>query len=165
MRDNNRRATEPSTTESTATDHGGYGLSTPRDENNELLPVEHTFPFDGEYDDDVDEWVESPEWVTIRLIPPTLSQLKEYRELGEDVQEDEDADDAELIEKDDDHLDDFKNIIDRHVIEPAIPADDMTIREINCYISGVVDYGKNGGGARMERRRQQLANENSGQGN
>ncbi|MFW5896336.1 MAG: hypothetical protein ACOCUA_03025 [archaeon] len=108
-----------------------YGLPTPRDEaTGELLPDEHTF-----------EWETAGDVldVTIRLIPPTLEQLERYQDLGDDV-----------------GVEQLREVVETHIIQPDIPASDMTVREINCYIYGIIDYGSDGGGSKMDEIRRMV---------
>lgn len=97
-----------------------YGLPDARDpETGDLQAVEH------EYD-----W--NNETVTIKLVPPTLSQMQQYEELGDDI-------DIERLE----------DIVDTHIEEPSRSANEMTLREVTCYIEGVVDYGAGDGGGNL----------------
>lgn len=112
-----------------------YGLATPRDdETDDPLPVDHTY-----------EWDE--EEVTIELVPPTLDQLEEYQDLGGDVDTDR-----------------LRDIVDKHITKPDIPAGKMTVREVNCYIRGILDYGEDGGSDRIQQMREALQ-ERNGRGN
>lgn len=103
-----------------------YGLSGERDEEGNIKTADHTFEWDGQE-------------VTIKLKPPTLSQYEEYEDLGDDAS-----------------VDEMETIVDRHVIEPDIPATDMTLREVQCYIEGIIDYGMNGGGNLADQVREEL---------
>lgn len=109
-----------------------YGLSTPRDpDTDDPLPVEHKYEWNGED-------------VVIELVPPTLDQLERYQEMGADV-------DTEAL----------RDIVDDHIEKPDRPAGSMTVREINCYIRGILDYGEDGGGDRMDELREELAKRNA----
>lgn len=109
-----------------------YGLTQPRDDDGDPEPVDHTYEWDGEE-------------VTIELVPPTLEQLKEYRDLGTDA-------DMEELEK----------IVDRHVIKPEMPAAEMTEREVTCYMFGLRDYSESGGGERMQQVREAITERERG---
>lgn len=87
-----------------------YGLPTPRDSNGNLKPVDHAF-----------EW--SGQEITIKLVPPTISQQEAYEELGMDTSA---ADLAEVLED--------------HLVEPDPNEFDFTARELLCYVEGIVDY-------------------------
>lgn len=104
-----------------------YGLPTQRtgDDNNPD-PVDHTFEWDG------DE-------VTIKLVPPTLGQIKRYENLGDDV-----------------GIEALEEIVDDHIEKPEIPAENMTMEEINCYVNGILDHGQNGGGDLTDEAQQYL---------
>jgi hypothetical protein len=93
-----------------------YGLPTVRDEQGDLQAVEHTFDYAGQE-------------VTIKLVPPTISQQEEYEEMGEDV-------DADAL----------RELLDEHLVEPDVSAaEDLTMREVMCYVEGIVDYSTGGG--------------------
>lgn len=108
---------------------GGYGLPTPRDGENNLLPQDHSYEWNGQE-------------VKIKLIPPTISQLEQYQNLGDDVE-----------------VDALRDIVDTHVEEPlkskGLNAGDLTVREVNCYVEGIIDYGDTGG-KKMEEVREAI---------
>lgn len=87
-----------------------YGLPTKRDDEGNLEPVDHEF-----------EW--GDQTVTLKLIPPTISQQEEYENLGEETGSDE------LLE-----------ILEEHLVEPDPTDYDLTAREMLCYVNGIVDY-------------------------
>lgn len=87
-----------------------YGLPTKRDESGNLEAVDHTYQWGG------DE-------VTIKLVPPTISQQEEYENL------DEDTSSSELTE-----------IVDRHLVEPDTSEMELTARELLCYVQGIYEY-------------------------
>lgn len=92
-----------------------YGLPSARDEDGELQPVDHEFEWDGET-------------VTIKLYPPTIADVEEYDNFGEDM------DMSEMAE-----------VVNDHLVEPDIDEpSDMTINEALCYVEGIVDYAMNG---------------------
>lgn len=91
-----------------------YGLPDTRDSEGERKAVEHTYDWNGRE-------------VTIKLLPPTISEQQEYEQLGDEA-------DAEELAA----------ILDTHLVEPD--HDDYTTREMLCYIEGIVDYGVGGGG-------------------
>lgn len=87
-----------------------YGLPTPRDDDGNLKPVEHTYKWSGQD-------------VTIQLVPPTISQQEEYEELGTETS-----------------TSDLREILDEHLVKPDPDEFDFTAREVLCYIEGIVDY-------------------------
>jgi hypothetical protein len=88
-----------------------YGLPDVRDKDGELRATEHTFEWDG------DE-------ITIKLVPPTIPQYDEYVNLGEEAGNEE-----------------LREVLDEHLVKPDIPADaGLTMRELLCYVNGIVDY-------------------------
>lgn len=112
-----------------------YGLPIDRTgDDNQPDPVEHTYQWDG---DDV----------TIVLVPPTLGQIKTYEDLGDDTE-----------------IEELEKIVDKHVEKPEIPAEDMTLEEINCYVEGILDHGQ-GGGSGLVHEAQQYIDDNAEGGN
>lgn len=110
-----------------------YGLPSLRGEDNQLVPVDHTFEWNGEQ-------------VRIKLLPPTIRQVTEYEKLGTDVD-----------------VDRLEEIVDQHIVEPDMPASEMSMHEINCYIYGIQDHGAGGGEADlMEQVRNELESRDSG---
>jgi len=87
-----------------------YGLPTQRDAEGNLQAVEHTFEFDDQE-------------VAIKLVPPTFTQLEAYEDMGENVSTDE-----------------LRTIIDEHLVKPDHNPGEMTVREVQCYVQGIVDY-------------------------
>lgn len=87
-----------------------YGLPGLRDEEGELKPQDHTF-----------EW--SGEEVTIKILPPTISQQEEYEELGMETT-----------------TEDLREILDEHLLKPDPKQVELTGREVLCYVEGIVDY-------------------------
>jgi hypothetical protein len=113
-----------------------YGLPSVRDKDGELRPVEHTYEWGGEE-------------VTIKLLPPTISQQERYEELGEDV-------DVERL----------REIVDTHLVKPDIPDDEsLTSRELFCYLEGIVDYSVGGGDGMAAEVQAELEKRNEAQGN
>lgn len=112
-----------------------YGLPIDRTgDDNTPDPVEHTYEWNGEP-------------VTIELVPPTLGQIKHYEDLGGDTD-----------------VDELEEIVDTHITKPELPAEDMTLEEINCYIEGILDHGQ-GGGSDMVQNAEQYIDEHAEQGN
>lgn len=93
-----------------------YGLPTKRDSDGNLQAVDHTYQWGG------DE-------ITIRLIPPTISEQEEYESLGVDTT-----------------YQDLVEIVEKHLVEPDISDIELSTRELNCYLDGIRDYGMNGNG-------------------
>jgi len=93
-----------------------YGLPEVRDpDTGDLQPVDHTFEFDN------DE-------VTIRILPPTLSEQEEYENLGMETGADE-----------------LRDILEDHLIKPEPPADgEWSMRELMAYLQGILDYSTGG---------------------
>lgn len=87
-----------------------YGLQGLRDEDGELKTQEHTY-----------EWGDQE--VTIKLKPPTITQQEEYEELGEDTE-----------------AGDLRDIMNQHLVEPQVDEEDLTMRELMCYLEGIMDY-------------------------
>jgi len=101
-----------------------YGLPGHRDSEGNLKPTDHTFDWNGQD-------------VTIRILPPTLSQIDEIENLPEDVS-------ADVMEE---HLTDI-------VVKPEV--EDMTVPEMNAFIQGVMDYAYSGGTALAQEARAEL---------
>lgn len=117
-------------------DNMEYGLPDPReDADSGRRGVDHEFEWNGEE-------------VSLRLVPPTLNQLQEYQNVGAEADADE-----------------LKNILDRHIVKPEKDPGDMTMREVNCYIEGLLDYSNNGGGERMQEVREELEQRRGESGN
>ena len=112
----------------------GYGLPVSRDTDGSLKPVDHTFEWGGQE-------------VTLRLVPPTISQHEEYEALGEEAT-----------------ARDLVNILDRHLVEPDV-GNDPTARELFCYLEGIIDYGVGGGDELADEVREELTRREGGQGN
>lgn len=102
-----------------------YGLPGIRENDGSRKKVDHTFEWDGQE-------------VTIRLIPPTISQHEEYEELGEEATAGQ-----------------LASILDRHLVKPDV-GDDPTARELFCYLEGIIDYGVGGGGELGDEVRDEL---------
>lgn len=112
-----------------------YGLPDPReDDDSGLKGVDHEFEWNGET-------------VSIRLVPPTLNQLQGYQDMGANAD-----------------VDELKDILERHIVKPEKDPGDMTMREVNCYIDGILDYSNDGGGDLMQEVREELE-ERRGEGN
>lgn len=94
-----------------------YGLPVPRDGEGELQAVDHEYEWGGQN-------------VQIKIIPPTIAQIREYEKFGTDAS-----------------VDDMIDVYERHIEEPSIPTDNLTSRELMCYVEGIVDYGTGGGGS------------------
>ena len=101
-----------------------WGLTSERNSDGDRKAVEHEYEYQGED-------------VKIKLLPPTVSELEEYEELGEDT------DTSELAE-----------IVDRHIVKPEV--DDPTIRELLCYVEGIASYGASGGNDFVAEARKEL---------
>jgi hypothetical protein len=113
-----------------------YGLPDLRDKDGELQEAEHTYQWDGQE-------------ITIKLIPPTISEYDEYVSLGED------ADESEL-----------RRIVDDHLVKPDIPEDeDLTMRELLCYTQGIVAYCRGSSGIAAEIRDELEERQDEAQGN
>lgn len=89
-----------------------YGLPEARNPDGSLKAVEHTFEWGGQD-------------VTIKLTPPTDSQVQEYEALGDEAS-----------------MDELRKIVDRHVEAPQY--DEYTMRELNCFITGIMDHAAGG---------------------
>jgi hypothetical protein len=111
-----------------------YGLPSQRDAEGNLQAVEHTFEFDDQE-------------VTIKLVPPTFTQLEEYEDMGENVSTDE-----------------LRTIIDKHLAKPDLKPGEMTVREVECYVQGIVDYDAAGSDL-AQAAQEELAERESAPGN
>lgn len=111
-----------------------YGLPVPRDRDGELQSVEHTYEWQGHE-------------VTIKLVPPTIADLREYEQFGDETE-----------------TDDLMKVYERHIVEPSVPTDAVTMRELLCYIEGVIDYGA-AGGSDLVAQAQEALDERSDPGN
>lgn len=89
-----------------------YGITKERDSDGNRKPVDHTFEFDG------DE-------ITIQLMPPTISEVEEFEEFGDDMPASK-----------------LKEIFNRHILKPDV--EDPTITELTAYVQGLVDYANGG---------------------
>lgn len=99
--------------EPTTDTENGYGLISARDADGEPRTDDHEF-----------EW--GDEVVKIKLRPPTLGEIQEYENLGDDV-------DAGRL----------ADIIGRHIVKPEYDDPmDMTLEELNCYVNGIVSYAE-----------------------
>jgi len=113
-----------------------YGLPDLRDKDGELQEAEHTYQWDGQE-------------ITIKLIPPTISEYDQYVTLGEDADEDE-----------------LRGIVDDHLVKPEIPSDqDLTMRELLCYTQGIVGYCRGDSGIAAEIRDELEERQDEAQGN
>jgi len=112
-----------------------YGLPHARDgADDEPAAVEHTF-----------DWADGE--VTIELVPPTLEQMKQYQNMGDDVA-----------------MDRLEAVVDRHIERPDVPAAKMTMEEVNCYVQGIMNHANRGGDDFIEEAREKLQ-EMAGEGN
>lgn len=113
-----------------------YGLPTPRDSTGRLKPVDHTYDW-GDHE------------VTIKLIPPTISQQEDYEELGTETSSE-----------------DLREILEDHLVEPDISEMDLTARELLCYVEGIVDYSVGDArGMAAEVQEELEARQSAGEGN
>lgn len=113
-----------------------YGLPSQRDNEGNLKAVDHEF----EYQDQT---------VAVKLYPPTVSQLEDYEEFGDETGTSELAD-----------------VVDEHIVKPEIEdRGDLTIRELLCYVEGIVDYGASGGTDFVEEAREELEARQDEEGN
>jgi hypothetical protein len=113
-----------------------YGLPDVRDpDSGELQAVDHSYTFDGQD-------------VTIQLVPPTISQFEEYEQMGTDVD-----------------VDELFVVVDEHLVKPEIDRKDATVRELTCYLQGIIDYGVGGGSNFMQGVRRELEERDGGPGN
>jgi len=86
-----------------------YGLPSRRDSNGDRKPVDQTYEWNGEE-------------LTVKILQPTVAQAEEYEELGEDISP------MKMAE-----------IVRKHLVKPEIPADDMTVEELQCYSRGIFE--------------------------
>lgn len=107
----------------------GYGLPSADG------PQEHTYEWGGQE-------------VTIKLVPPTLDQVEEYQDLGQD------ADIGEM-----------RDVLRRHIKQPAKPPGEMTLQEVNCYIAGIMDHAESGGPEVVQEARDYLEENSDDEGN
>ena len=113
-----------------------WGLTSERDSEGRRKAVEHEFRYGGED-------------IKIKLLPPTVSQLDEYEKFGDDTGPSELAD-----------------VVDEHIVKPEIEdPGDLTIRELLCYVEGIVDYGASGGNDFVAEARQELEERADDSGN
>lgn len=116
-----------------------YGLPIARDDDDNPEAV------DFEY-----EWGGAD--VKIKLIPPTLEQIQQFRQQAR-------ADGGDALEQ-------ARELIDDHVVKPAIPKDKLTEREANCFLDGILAYGDEGGGPMMDEVRDDIdERQDASQGN
>lgn len=113
-----------------------YGLPSPRDKDGELLPVEHTYDWQGQE-------------VTIKAVPPTVSELDGYENLGFETS-----------------FGDLYEIVDKHLLKPELPSqDDTSGRELSCYLQGIMNIGGGDGVDFAEAARDALDERASDSGN
>lgn len=98
------------------TDEYEFGIPDLRDpDTGDLKPAVHTYEYDGRE-------------IHIQLTPPTVADIQEYRNLGDDV-------DAEELAE----------IVDRHIVQPHIDdPSNLTARELTAYAQGILDYSSGG---------------------
>lgn len=89
-----------------------YGLTDERDSDGNRKAVEHSYEWDGQD-------------IHIKLIPPTISEIEEYEEFGEEMPASK-----------------LRDVIDDHIVKPEV--EDPTMREVMCYIEGIIDYAGEG---------------------
>lgn len=111
-----------------------YGLATPRNSDGSPKPTDYTYEYDG---DDI----------MIKLIPPTFTDMEAYQNLGADASGDE-----------------LRGILDDHIVKPETDPEDMTMREVNCYIYGIKQYGS-GGTDQMQQAIEELEKRQNAEGN
>lgn len=113
-----------------------WGLPSQRDSDGKLRPVEHEYEYQGES-------------VKIKLFPPTVSQLEGYEEFGDETGVSELAD-----------------VVGEHIVKPEIEdPSELTIRELMCYVQGIIDFGASGGSDFVEDAREELEARQDGEGN
>lgn len=113
-----------------------YGLSGLRDKDGNRQTVEHSYEWGG------DE-------ITIKLDPPTVSQQEAYEDLGEEAGAGE-----------------LRDVLDEHLVEPSIPDDEeWTMRELLCYVNGIVDFSNGGAPDVIDEVRDELDQRADGAGN
>lgn len=109
-----------------------YGLTGIRDEETgEVDTDEFVFEWDGQE-------------VRLELVPPTLTQQENYEGLGSDVE-----------------VEQLREIVERHVVKPEEPPDDWTLREVSCYLEGIMRYSAQGGTDLGQVAREELAQRES----
>lgn len=120
-------------------DDRSYGLPEVRDREGNLQAVDHTFDWGGQS-------------VTIRFRPPTIREVEDLERFGEQKEVD-----AEELE----------GVLDEFMIEPAPPSGDegWTMREVMCYLEGILDYSTGGGGVAGDIREQVEQELEGGTGN
>ena len=92
-----------------------YGLPGFRDSEGNRKPQEHSY-----------QYKDQP--VNIRLIPPTVSEIEEYEDMGEDVGREK-----------------LQDVFDRHVLKPEVSdVGELTIDELKAYVQGIIDYAQDG---------------------
>lgn len=111
-----------------------YGLPDARDSDGNIKEVDHTFEWDGEE-------------VTIRLKPPTVAELQEYEELGEEA-----------------NTSDLEEVLEDHLVKPELNGDLMA-NELLCYVRGIVDYTSGSGNALVQGAREELEERQGEEGN
>jgi hypothetical protein len=111
-----------------------YGLPDVRDKDGELQAVDHTYDWNG------DE-------ITIKLVPPTISEFEEYQDLGEDASSEE-----------------LMPAVEDHLVKPEIDGD-PTMAELLCYVNGIVDYCTGNSGYAEEVREELDERQDGGRGN
>lgn len=111
-----------------------YGLPTNRDSDGELKPVDHTYEYAGDT-------------ITIKMVPPTITQQDEYEDLGAEVA-----------------FEDLNEIVERHIVKPDVENVELTTREVMCYLHGINDYGLNGG-SMAQAVQEELEQRSEGEGN
>lgn len=112
-----------------------YGLTDERNSDGSRKAVKHSYEFDGQD-------------ITVKLLPPTISEVEEYEQL----QEKEEPEASELRE-----------IIHRHIKKPEI--DDPTMREVQCYVQAILDYSLGGGNELAEMAEAELEKRDGSEGN
>lgn len=114
-----------------------YGLTSLRDADGELQAVDHSYEWGGQE-------------VTIKFVPPTLSQQEQLEDLDDDAAADK-----------------LEELLDRHMVKPSVPENESwTAREMWCYITGIMRWsmGEDGGlGEELESEIDERTGE--GQGN
>jgi len=102
-----------------------YGLTSLRESDGTRKPQEHTFQWGGRE-------------VTIKFIPPDLAGIEEFEGL---------------MEREDLDVEEIQSILDRHLVEPSIPEEESwTLREFQCYITGMYEWSMEGAGSHAEIR-------------
>jgi len=109
-----------------------YGLPTSRDNEGNRKPVDHSYEYDG---DDI----------TIKLLPPTISEIEEYENLDDNVNA------AQL-----------RDILDTHLVRPE--QEDYTIDELWAYYSGILEYALDGNTSELAAEAEQRLDERADEG-